>query len=183
MLRSAELFQCLVECRANQSGERRKPPVVILDPVGEDTFLEDTGVWIAAPGVHGITRRRQAEGLDGLRETRIAVAGMTTKLHECRRTERIDDPERKRRVLEPGWRMDRTFRCVKHDRPVKKLCALHVRGGLHRGRRSCSSAGASTTITASRSRFASCSRQDVESGMSAAACRRNIVDSHVTSIR
>ena len=51
-------------------------------PTLEHTFVEDTCVRVAAPGVDRVAGGRQAQRLHGLREARVAVAGMTTELDE-----------------------------------------------------------------------------------------------------
>src|SRR5262249_49419831 len=114
------MVERFVECRSNQLRECRESTVVVSGPVLEDALVEQAGVGVAEPRVHGVARGGQPKMLHGLREARIAVARLAPELDEGRGTKGVDNPERKWRVFQPGWRVHQAFRFQEHNRPIKK---------------------------------------------------------------
>src|SRR5262249_37193000 len=77
---SGKMVERFVECRSNQLRECREPTVVVSGPVLEDALVEQAGVGVAEPRVHGVARGGQPKMLHGLREARIAVARLAPEL-------------------------------------------------------------------------------------------------------
>src|SRR5262249_38460638 len=114
------MVERFVECRSNQLRECRESTVMVSGPVLEDALVEQAGVGVAEPRVHGVARGGQPKMLHGLCEARIAVAGLASQLDEGRGTKGVDNPESKWRAFQPGCQGLHEYRFQEQNRPIKK---------------------------------------------------------------
>src|SRR5262245_10239990 len=96
-----ELVDRVIESRANECREGGIPAVVISAHVLVDLLPVEAGVLVAAPRIHGEATRLDLQALDSLAEGEVRKSPVRAKLYQRGWTERLDEPEREWRVLEP----------------------------------------------------------------------------------
>src|SRR5262245_26770335 len=96
-----ELVDGVIERRANECREGGIAAVVISAHLLVDLLPVESRVLVAAPRIHGETTRLELQALDSLAECEVRKSPVRTKLYQRAWTERLDEPEREWRVLQP----------------------------------------------------------------------------------
>src|SRR5262245_42502921 len=97
-----ELVDRVIERRANERREGRIPAVVIAAHLLVDLLPVESRVLVAAPRIHGEATRLELQALDSLAECEVRKSPVRAQLYQRARTQRLDEPEREWRVLQPG---------------------------------------------------------------------------------
>src|SRR5258706_5970439 len=126
----AEMRQCLIERRSDQSG---KPGILTLVNVverREDLFTVEARVRVPLPRIDGIALRHRSQALHRLTKDQTGKAIMRAEFDESARPQRLGDPEGKGCVLVPGRREEvlrlpeRGWRyAIPQRRNVNRRCA------------------------------------------------------------
>src|SRR5262245_53479024 len=98
----AEVRQRLVEGRPNQRRERSVAGVVMSADLPIDVLVVKSGMIVALPGIDRVASRFGFETLHCLTKREIGTSSMGAKLDQHARTQRSDQPECERHVLQPG---------------------------------------------------------------------------------
>ena len=96
------MSQCLIEGRADETGERAIMFVVEYREVAIDFFTIEAGVLVSFPRIDSEAASGQSEGFHGLADRRIRDAVLSSQLNDRTRAQNVYEPKGEGHVLCPS---------------------------------------------------------------------------------